>query len=607
MLVGLLFVLTTLVACWLVGSTLLAAWGLDCREELRRAADAHVLATLAGIGPWSACLLAVSLVAPLTPGVAWAIAAGGICLCVPIWRRRPVVHRAEIARLLVPALGGATVAALVAVQPIQWYDTGAYHHMALRLLADFGTIAGQGLLEHRLGFSTQWFTLAALWDHGALRGHVTGLCGVFVLSVLLTAAGMGLWRVARGEAALSDWFAVVFVAAVQVPMGHLFVTPSPDAGVLLLTFGMGWCLLVPTTPGSDGRVVAAAALSIGAGAFGLKASGAGVALVAALYWTWHHRKHPHRLAAGMLAGLLLCAPMLAHSIRSTGHLLFPTALPAFDLPWTLPESARLEARELIHLVPRQVLPDTLGLPQLAWLQQAWPRADPWGFAMAMLSLAATALIPLGVSRRQLPATVLWTIPLAWVSIALYATMAPLARFAAGSLVLLPCLLLAWRATCQPRLGAVVVTMVLLAALLPWSATRVFVAMTAVAMATTPLRAAPESPGRPTGWAPCMALLAGVALLFVWRPLTDAGPSRWWLRPPPIASPVATAPARLMVVNDWSVWVTGPESVPPPETDRRQFLPWDLPFPATSRLTVPNVALLHPAKGPAGGWRLSPVE
>lgn len=606
MIVAVVFILLNAVLCFIAGSAILALAGGTGDQ---RGGDVFLLAILVGIVPWSALLLLLSFFVPLSP---WGALVGVLLLVsfsVAVFRWLGMLPRIERTFLAGIALA-AIVASITAVQPIEWYDTGAYHHMAVRILADYGTIPGQGLLEHRLAFSTQWFTLAASWDAGALRSRASGLTGSFALALLIFAAGMGLWRILHREATVSDWFAAFFIAPIQVPMGHLFATPSPDVAVLLLTFAAAWCLLLPWKR-EERKTLGVALIVLGAGCFGMKASGMVVAAVAGFFWIWCWRTSPRRILWGAMLGVALCLPMFAQSVLASGHLLFPSRTIAFDLPWTLTEELRANASRIIAAVPRQSVPEAMDLPTLQWLQQAWRHADPWGFVMTILSLVALPALAWESHRRCDFRSAHWLVPMAVGSIALYLFIAPHARFAAAALVLLPCLLLARAAERTPHAGALMLAAVVCTAFLPYRATVAFAFVVLCACGWHLWRSTPrqmtEQRRKPLPFGVARGVMLAAGVLVALTPIGAGGLSDAVVRPPRIVSPLEGHAVRLVAVNDWTAHVSGPETPLAIVDDQRRFLPWDAPFPATRAVEEPDTWLLRPERGPAGGWRIGPSE
>ncbi len=252
--------------------------------------------------------------APFTPLHPWLFA-----LPLALAALRPV--RQEVSTC-VPARGHiATLAAfavvLAALESIvdPLYDSALYHTQLTSWMSTYGLPPGLGLLHYRLGFSSSWFALGALFDHGFLVHRMSRCVTGFALLLLLAQSAWAFARCFRSSDAQTshetarNWFLVGAMPVLLVISNQLVLSasPSPNFGVAAATVFAAW--LVVEGPTSLGFLVACAATAV-------KMSTGPMALVL------FHRARP----IVWVVAVALAAPIFWANYWTTGCPAFPASL-----------------------------------------------------------------------------------------------------------------------------------------------------------------------------------------------------------------------------------------------------------------------------------------
>ncbi len=283
--------LTILAASVVTGASLLKSEDLD---------DPFSCAALLGLVALPAPLLLISVFSPLN---GWHFLA--VYLVVPatlFLLRRPVLPSPRwIPLTLLLAANAWNSAGQVTV-----YDTGLYHYPLIRWLHEFGTVPGQALLHHRLGFSSPWLTVPAVLDFGPLAGRTASVLNGLVLALAMYHFVVALFRWLRGEPRRTDCFFLAgylvccsFGSAYQ----RLEVSPSPNWPVAILVL---FALASPAVP----------AFLFAAAATGIKLSALPLLMGMAMRM---ERKH----WINIVVGVLLVAPSIAANYVSSGCPFYP--------------------------------------------------------------------------------------------------------------------------------------------------------------------------------------------------------------------------------------------------------------------------------------------
>jgi len=498
-------------------------------------------------------------------------------LCVPVRSAMPVIVAIAaaaavrgywMARSELRLMGAGTwwvlgvVACIVAERSVaigNLEDTGGYHWSIIQWYEAFGIPPGLALFQWRLATHSSWLALTAAMDLGSLEGRVAtvgngllfaGCAWFFVLCAV---------RWIRGWATLAARYAVFALGFLlqQIAKWEMRASPSPDIPVLLGAAVVGWKMLADAeeVERTDGDALTVALF--GAALVAVKLNAIPLAVVAAAYFLLRPTVELRAKAAGVAMLALVVAPVLVASWISTGCPLFPISLGCVDIPTGVGEAAARRYGDIISTTAR--------------------RDIGTGIAASLASLALVLALrrsaPFAVRRRVAWPMLAWPMALAVAGMAFTAAIAPTMRFAAGYLVILPALALAWiagdaRFALAERVGRRV---------------RVSVVLVLVAACAVPLyKEFIHQSLRERSFATWAERKRG-------DPTINAENSAWWLWPNRMAyaGPFQTARA---VDFDYAV--------SPPMTC------WNHPQPCASNPplgALPAVRLRDPARGLAGGF------
>jgi hypothetical protein len=410
-----------LIVMWVVGLAAATVVGAAVVARVAAELDAlerWVIAAWIGLLAIAVGLLGVSLLMPVRPGVAL------VGLLVALDRRTRAELRAYAAALTARRAGVAVailaVCASAAAQEVTWYDTGLYHYQAARWLADEGTVPGLALLHGRLGLVSSWFALGAAVDGFAparLCGFGNGLALALWTIQLALAAG-------RRERRVADGFAIAFwvIYAPRLLASDQVASLSPDLAVTVAVGLTAWLVLLAPGRRLAAVVLAALAIPLKLTALPLLA----VALARCL-------RRPRELGAGAAIGVVAILPLAAAGAVASGCLAYPTGFTCLDVPWGVGAEAASAMAALVE----------------SWYRWGGPTPPPGGWFVPwlladreralLLAVAAASAIALVRERRE---PVLSVAAMAALGVALMLALAPSARFALGSLIALPALVLA---------------------------------------------------------------------------------------------------------------------------------------------------------------------
>ena len=300
--------------CVVAGATVAAAAGWP--SWMTRSCDRFLTASFLGLLACSSLALTAALFTPLHP---WLLAMPLLLLISPRVRVEALTCipvRRTIATL---ALFGVVIAGLEAIaDPL--YDSALYHNPLISWMSNYGLAPGLGLLHYRLGFSSSWLALTAVFDHGEFAHRMGRTVTGFAMLLLLVQTAWAFVRCFRfgdtrstGERA-RDWF---LVGALPVLLAistreALGASPSPNFGVAAALIMAAWLVL-------EGPATLAFLVLCGATAIKLSAGPAALVLV--------YRARP----VVWLLAIALGFPIFWANYRTTGCPAYPASL-CFDVP-----------------------------------------------------------------------------------------------------------------------------------------------------------------------------------------------------------------------------------------------------------------------------------
>jgi hypothetical protein len=410
--------------------------------------DRMITAAWLGLLTVASVFLGLSLVLPLSPviglGLLTAFTAGALSIrAVRQDFRTSLQYLTTLAGLGIGVL--AAICALSSTRLVEVYDTGFYHYQLTRWLAEYGTIRGLGLLHIVLGYSSSWFALAAPFDFGPFQGRVAGLLGGLAIFLAFLHFALAVSRIIRRRAEREDWFLTGgYIVIFGVCLSWAFeVSMSPDVPSWILTFLVGWLMLVTShsgessVKGSDDSAILPLIVALGAGAIKLSI-GPALVISGIFYWVKSSAKWNVRVVAACLAGFLL-VPKAASGVVSAGCPFFPSPLLCTNVPWGLGvATARLTSTNVRDFA--------------RWGGQEPPWADNWNWMLpwishldrlVLVSFCVICLLGFVVVRGwRADRSFLYVLVLMLGGTAFLFFTAPNPRFGAGYLALYPALCLA---------------------------------------------------------------------------------------------------------------------------------------------------------------------
>lgn len=306
--------LLLLPACVVTGAAVAAMAGWP--SWMTRGCDRFFTAAFLGLLTCCSLALTAALFTPLYP---WLLAAPYIFLAVKQVRLEVRTCLPEPRTIATLALFAVILAGLESIaDPL--YDAALYHNQLISWMSTYGLAPGLGLLHYRLGFSSSWLALTAVFDHGVfihrMGRTVTGFA-MLLLAVQTAWAFLRCFRFAdtrsSGERA-RDWF---LVGAMPVLLAistreALGASPSPNFAAAAAIVMAAWLVL-------DGPATLAFLVACGATAVKLSAAPAALMLV------------PRARPAVWLLAIALGGPIFWANYRTTGCPAYPASF-CFDVP-----------------------------------------------------------------------------------------------------------------------------------------------------------------------------------------------------------------------------------------------------------------------------------
>lgn len=439
-------------ACFSLGSLVIGVLGM---QSVDRTGDRLMIVLWTGVALLGLLLLGLSLVTPLTPALGVILTAALLTAAAafpPSRREFFSLGRLPLGGTLAPLLICAGTAALLTSAIITSRDSISYHYDLIYLLSRTGTVPGLALVHDRYGFLSSWFTIPAVFNHGALTGRVTTLANGFAILLSLLHCWLVLRRLLHGSSRLGDRFLLLALPpAMFMPvLLNYTLSASPDFVIVVLTVVMVWLMILLDRRGPTETVGRGLSLSrdslapliLAAAAVTIKLAAAPALPVAFLYHFTKGKLRISAAASGALVALVLLSPSLVSRTVVTGCPLYPAPL-CLDLSWSAGEEGAELALEPIARARK-------GPKSAAYLSPRWfgrwlkkDRMNEVGtalFSLSVLSLLGLALTGGGGLRRG---WFVWLLAAAGIAF-LFAT-SPQTRFAWAYLAIVPAYVLALRA------------------------------------------------------------------------------------------------------------------------------------------------------------------
>jgi hypothetical protein len=465
--VQVLLSMLAVVAVWLLLGALVTGVGLLAGRVLLGRSDGEQRPRPAhfwiGFAVLTLYVLLWSLVAPVG-GWAWAapVAAGAAGLAPSIGRLRGSGRpgtRLPSSRITALVVGGALLAANMALGPALGYDLGLYHLSAIDYASDFGTVPGLGNLHDRLGTANPHLLVATLIGDGPLSQIGFRLTNGLLVGALLVEIASRAARGATGARAApyTRRVALLLLPALLVTMlfaGGIRIT-GPDldlAAFVLVAAGMLYL-----AEGAERGFSATAAL---AGTAALATAAAtrpvywpllAMALALAVASERRSGRSLALLLRVLVVPLALLGGVLARQAILSGYPLFPATTIRLPVDWRLPVEAADEAGRVVAAWARQPNrpPDEV-LGSWDWLRP-WLSArskDPDVLGPLLLLVAAVPGLAYRSARdterrRQWRRPLLALLIPLLVTIALWFAAAPDPRFVLGPLWVTAAACAAW--------------------------------------------------------------------------------------------------------------------------------------------------------------------
>jgi hypothetical protein len=461
------------VIVWLFLGFACSSIGIACLDGLKatdfeRAGDRAIAGTWLGVIVLAVCLLAASLVLPLSSFVGLTIALG---LTAVAWWRSPFT-RQELLRL--PsyfnwdlALGSSLLASgvlFLIIRQVGWSESAFYHYSAMRWLSEFGAVRGVVLILKNLGITSSWFAFASPWGNINLNFRLATVSNGFICFLVLLQGLMAFSRFWRGKVRLSDGFIVGFclflvvLTGISAQLRQIINSPSPDFPIFLLSGIIGWAMLVHfeqfTSENPQKKTIAIVPFLLAAGAVTIKLSALPLFGIAALFYAIENRFRWRQLLVGGVLSVFLFLPMLSVGIKTSGCPLYPTTFLCLDVPWaqSLEETRKfVEETSNVETWYNRKFPQKQVQKKQAQQKKTrlelflkWFKSDFLNRIMAFFS--AIAFLGGGYSlyafKTRNNQGILWIVGLAWCGTIFVLLKGPLLRFGLGYLALVPALLFA---------------------------------------------------------------------------------------------------------------------------------------------------------------------
>ncbi len=432
----------------------LAIW--DCLRQ----GDRFILAEWIGLLVLAITSLTVGLLLPLTIGVSVGLVLTLLILSVisgqvryslrQIWHESSLLSKGGV-------LAGIWAIALFMTQAVTWIDTGLYHVGIIRWLVNYGTVPGVALIHDRLGFTSSWFSLAALVNPEVTSMQAIAIPNGFLAILTFTHFGISLRYSFSRQSRLADWFlTVAYGLLIPLFLGstlftELLVSPSPDIPIVLLTLLSSWMLLVirdldqaQPLRSQVSRNLNLVLLFLAISAIAIKLTAIPLLLLISCFYCWQVGFKGKDLWIGSILLIGLLIPVVLYGQITAGCAFYPATTFCTDVPWTLID--QFETQILTPTVGwrswfTDVPSDVLFLP---WALQIWWQQSLMNKIMAVLMILSVCLFVYAVWRWKTKLlNSIAIVPILGLFGSLFImALSPGIRFGLGYLLLIPTWLIA---------------------------------------------------------------------------------------------------------------------------------------------------------------------
>lgn len=427
-----------------LGAGLMVVPGDDRERVLRW--DRLIVSIWAGLTLVAMLLLTLSLFVPLRrpATLVTLVIAGTLTYLTERVRRRLVGILQEVTYysliwLVIPCI----FLAVFCSQELTFFDSGLYHYQMARIQEEYGTLRGAALIHNRFGFTSTWFSLAALFPAQTLGGFCV-LLGAIHLTMVLR-------RMLVGEARFSDWFAAscYLLALPYLLLGAgLAVSPSPDVPMALLTIVIVWWILAVRNDPAERLTM----LFLGLMAFSIKLSSLPILILLFMNYVISQYSDWRRWAIAGLLSIVLILPVISANILTSGCPLYPSGIGCMEsLPWAVKSADAEELKMISTGFARSEGRGGKVPPFPEWFLD-WMQDDFTGSLSNIAFLLIVSILGLIVfvvmGKGSLPYYDYWlAIAIGSAGVLYVVSLAPSLRFGLGYFVILPSLALArgrWR-------------------------------------------------------------------------------------------------------------------------------------------------------------------
>ncbi len=534
--------------CLCLGTAVLNLLKLDAVKSI---SDRFFIAQWVGLIITADIYLFVSLFSPLMPIVSISIA-----LIIVILSLMPKTNRQELSQLiqqLTPkqVFGIFCLILFTAIfnpRDVFWYDTGLYHYQVTQWLAKTGAVDGLAQVHSRFGFTSSWFALSAVFDHGLLETRIGSLVNGFLDLLIISHFLATIKQLITGNSkVISEYFIIIAYLVVFITPSQeaLDLSLSPDFPVMVLTVFMGWLLLAF----SEAELVDIGLLLIilSAGAIAIKLSAIPLLIISFIYILTHQQQRIRQLILSSILSLTLILPSILYAVKVSGCPLFPSGFLCLDLPWAYTSESANQISLVIRDFARWTGATPAGANWWDWLPK-WIEREMQATIQILLSLLTCLLL---LQRKQNISGQIFIFLLGFVGITFMMVQAPVWRFGLGYLTVIP------------ALGIALLLSKIHHKIVDFSQR---------------LKSLSQYLTSPLIW---------IALLIVWSVIFSQRAINW-LVPPPLKQP------EVLLTKE----IDGIKYTMPPKNDDRC---WSAVIPCTPEDLENRVKLLRPEMGIAGGF------
>jgi len=421
--------------CLCLGTAVLNLLKLD---GIQATSDRFFIAQWVGLIITADIFLFTSLFTPLIPIVSLSIA-----LIIVILSLIPKRNRQELSQLIQQLsprkiLGIFCLILFTAIfnpRDVFWYDTGLYHYQVTQWLAKTGAVDGLAQVHSRFGFTSSWFTLSAVFDHGLLETRIGSLVNGFMDLLIISHFLVAIKRIiSENTKVISDYFIAIAYLVVFITSFYeaLDLSLSPDFPVMVLTVFVGWLLLVSGEVEIDMSLIL---VTLSSGAVTIKLSAIPLLIISFIYILAHPEQWIIKLTLSSTLSLILILPSILYALKVSGCPLFPSGFLCLDLPWAYTSESANHISQVIRDFARWTGATPAGANWWNWLTQ-WVEREMQATIQILLSLITFLLL---IRHKQQIAGQMFVFLLGAVGITFMMVQAPVWRFGLGYLTVIPAL------------------------------------------------------------------------------------------------------------------------------------------------------------------------